>query len=114
MIVTVTVTVTAKTLPSIDFEVEMPTVMPSEPYTQAVWTEELERRAGFALDAKAQDMDVLGYLAEWMVTEGGGWDTTVVAGAWADVLVLEDVCPDDPQGQHHIGCSCDDKDESDG
>ncbi len=110
----VTVSVTAKTPPAIDFEVEMDTPMPTEPYEQAVWTEELERRAALALEAKAQDMDILGYLAEWMVTEGGGWDTAVVAGAWVDVLVLEDVCPDDPQGQHFVGCSCDDKEDPDG
>lgn len=77
----ITVTLTAKNPPSIDLPVEMDTPMPTEPYEQAVWCEELERRAANALEAQAEELEMDGYLAEWMVNYAGGWDTTIVEAA---------------------------------
>lgn len=70
------VTVTATNPVSLDLEVEMDTPMPTEPQEQAAWTHELEVRTACVLSERSEQMDMDGYLAEWLVNYAGGWETT--------------------------------------
>jgi len=67
----ISVTVTAKQPVTLDLEVAVDDE-PTDP-------EMLENKVREAIDALAGDLDMEGYLAEWMATEGGGWDITVRA-----------------------------------
>lgn len=68
-----TYTVIPEFKPEVDVTVEMDRPMPTEPLEQADWCAERDDKVREALDAKAEELEMDGYLAEWVATEGGNW-----------------------------------------
>lgn len=68
-----TYTIVPQFKPEVDVTVEMDRPMPTEPAEQNEWIAERDGKIGEALEEKAQGMLMEGYLAEFIVTEGGQW-----------------------------------------